>query len=213
MNPQSQSTNISNCQHSSNNHNQFNALNRGANQPRVNLAIAEGAENKMDQIFPESPADDDYDDIYNDVNVFTENNNNDSQYMLDSIQVSLHIYPLMSKPFTLMMRIGLRTDHEGLKELRNIFQAALDSDCSDHIVRDKSLFWTYNTEEEVDSETANCGVLKAYTRGIVKLQVRCGKVNVELILCGCLHAPDAPMNLISVNALTEERIGVFFTTG
>ena len=53
-------------------------------------------------------------------------------------------------------------------------------------------------------KTANCGFLQTLARGSVRFRVTSGGRTVTFILNDCLHAPDAPINLISVGALTEK---------
>lgn len=141
---------------------------------------------------------------------FTENDNMDSQYV--SCVRIFHLFPL-SMPFTALSKVGPKLDPILFEAWQVAFQAALDSACTYHIVRNKRLFWTYDESGAVDIQTANCGVLAAHTKGIVKLKVKCGQKEVEMVLHDCLHAPDVPMNLLSVNALTEDDMGVFFTRG
>jgi len=72
----------------------------------------------------------------------------------------------------------------------------LDSGSTHHIIRDKTLFSNYDTA----GATANCGVLMALGSGDVALRLPFGDQFVTLCLKGCLHAPDVPINLLSVGA-------------
>jgi len=84
------------------------------------------------------------------------------------------------------------------------FNSLLDSGCTHYIIRDRALFWTYDTTLATPVKTANCGFLPTLARGCVRFRVASGGRSVTFILRDCLHAPDAPINLISVGALTEK---------
>jgi hypothetical protein len=86
------------------------------------------------------------------------------------------------------------------------FNSLLDSGCTHHIIRDRSLFWTYDTSRATSVKTANCGSLQSLARGSVRFRVTSGGRTVNFILNDCLHAPDAPVNLFSVGALTEKDV-------
>ena len=90
------------------------------------------------------------------------------------------------------------------------FNSLLDSGCTHHIIRDRSLFWTYDTTRATAVKTANCGSLQSLARGSVRFRVTSGGRTVNFILNDCLHAPDAPVNLLSVGALTEKDIVFVF---
>jgi hypothetical protein len=62
----------------------------------------------------------------------------------------------------------------------------------------------YDTTLATPVKTANCGFLQTLARGSVRFRVVSGGRTVTFILNDCLHAPDAPINLISVGALTEK---------
>ena len=89
------------------------------------------------------------------------------------------------------------------------FNSVLDSGCTHYIICDRALFWSYDTTLATPVRTANCGSLQTLARGSVHFRVLSGDRNVIFILNDCLHAPDAPINLISVDALTEK--GAIFT--
>ena len=91
------------------------------------------------------------------------------------------------------------------------FNSLLDSGCTHHIFRDRALFWEYDTTQAVPVKTANCGFLSTLARGTVRFRVTSGGRSVVFILKDCLHAPEAPINLISVGALNEK--GAIFTFG
>ena len=85
-----------------------------------------------------------------------------------------------------------------------------DVRCTDHIIRDRHLFQTYDITGAVDIGTANCGSLSAKGSGDVFFHVPHADKFVVFNMRGCLHAPDAPINLISVGALTENRLSITF---
>jgi hypothetical protein len=90
------------------------------------------------------------------------------------------------------------------------YNSILDSGCTSHIFRDHSIFWTYDPEWAVSVQTTNCGTLHTLVHGNVKFRVQCGLSSVVVTLCDCLHAPDVPLNLISVGALQEHRMQLIF---
>ena len=94
--------------------------------------------------------------------------------------------------------------------LTHLYNMILDSGCTNHIAKDHSLFWTYNTSLAVPVKTANCGILETFAKGDVKFQVQCGARSIVLTLRDCLHAPSAPINLLSVGAMQERRMRVHF---
>ena len=84
------------------------------------------------------------------------------------------------------------------------FNSLLDSGCTNHIFRDKAVFWTYDPALATPVKTVNCGFLNTLARGIVRFRVKSGDRSAVFILRDCLHAPDAPINLISVGAMAEK---------
>jgi hypothetical protein len=94
--------------------------------------------------------------------------------------------------------------------ITNSFNTILDSGCTNHIIRDRALFWTYNEDQAVPVKTANCGILNTLARGDVKFRVSFGQQQIILTLRDCLHAPDAPLNLLSVGAMQEKRMRIHF---
>jgi hypothetical protein len=93
------------------------------------------------------------------------------------------------------------------------YNSILDSGCTHHIIRDRALFWDYDTTQAIPVKTANCGFLSTLARGTVRFRVTSGDRSVVFILKDCLHAPDAPINLISVGALAEKGATFTFTSG
>ena len=91
------------------------------------------------------------------------------------------------------------------------FNAVLDSGCTHYILRDRANFWTYDTTKASPVKTANCGYLQTLARGTARFRVSSGGRSVVFILNDCLHAPDAPINLISVGALAEKDVTCSFS--
>ena len=90
------------------------------------------------------------------------------------------------------------------------YNSVLDSGCTHHIFRERDIFWTYDPSQATQVKTANCGFLPTLARGSVRFRVTSGTRTVVFILKDCLHAPDAPINLISVGALTEKGATLTF---
>jgi hypothetical protein len=97
-----------------------------------------------------------------------------------------------------------------LSSITTLFNSILDSGCTHHIIRDRSLFWTYHTSQAIPVKTANCGTLETLAKGDVKVRLLCSTKSVVLVFRDCLHAPSAPINLISVGAMQERRMRVHF---
>jgi hypothetical protein len=98
------------------------------------------------------------------------------------------------------------------------FNSALDSGCTDHIIRHREVFQHYDTSKAVSIGTANSGSLEALAGGDVSFRIpyhdRHGQVQpIIFTLRNCLYAPDAPVNLISVGALNEQGLVVTFNPG
>ena len=92
------------------------------------------------------------------------------------------------------------------------FNALLDSGCTHHIVKDRSLFLNY-AERFISVGTANCGSLDALGTGDVEFRHPFGDKFVTFTLRGCLYAPSAPINLLSVGALVERGMSCLFSPG
>ncbi|KAF5383864.1 hypothetical protein D9615_003634 [Tricholomella constricta] len=97
-----------------------------------------------------------------------------------------------------------------LASLADRFNAILDSGCTVHIIRDRSFFWTYDTTLAVPVGTANCGTLETLAKGEVRFRVLIDGVEQIIALKDCLHAPDVPVNLLSVGSMTEKNIRLVF---
>ena len=96
--------------------------------------------------------------------------------------------------------------------LGNIYNAILDSGCTHHIIRDRALFRNY-VERTLSVGTANCGSLEALGSGDVEFRYSFGDRSVLFTLRGCLYAPTAPINLLSVGALAERGMCCLFSPG
>ncbi len=95
--------------------------------------------------------------------------------------------------------------------LSHLVKTMLDSGCTMHLFKDKKYFWSYREDEAVDVKTANCGVLSTKAHGEIRICVKCTNgQHIVVRLLDCLHAPDVPMNLISISALTERRMYLLF---
>ena len=96
--------------------------------------------------------------------------------------------------------------------LLSIYNSLLDSGCTHHIIWDQSLFSNY-TSRAISVGTANCGSLQALGTGDVSFRCSFGNRNVLFTMHNCLHAPDAPINLVSVGSLVECRMTAVFSPG
>ena len=94
----------------------------------------------------------------------------------------------------------------------SVYNALLDSGCTHHIVRDRALFRDY-TARAISVGTANCGSLAALGCGDVEFRYPFGDRLVLFTLRGCLYAPEAPINLLSVGALVERGMSCLFSPG
>ena len=102
-------------------------------------------------------------------------------------------------------------EHFALNSFSPNFNTALDSACTNHIFRDREVFHTYNVEGAVPVKTANCGILTTHGIGDVKIKLLIQGKTITWTLKNCLHAPDVPINLISVGALQEHRMSIIFS--
>ncbi|KAF8804217.1 hypothetical protein BYT27DRAFT_7259650 [Phlegmacium glaucopus] len=100
--------------------------------------------------------------------------------------------------------------HLAFLSLGERFNSCLDSGCTDYIIRDWTLFHTYDTSGAVDIGTANCGSLSALASGDVTFCIPYKSHFAFFTLQGCLHAPEAPINLLSVGAMNERGIIITF---
>ncbi|KAJ3836788.1 hypothetical protein F5878DRAFT_662666 [Lentinula raphanica] len=81
----------------------------------------------------------------------------------------------------------------------------LDSACKNHIVNECSLFFSYDSMGSLDVQTANAGILSTSTSGTCYFRVPLDGSSQFLVLelIDCLHAPEAPVNLISLGAMLK----------
>ena len=96
-----------------------------------------------------------------------------------------------------------------LLSMASSFNALLDSGCTHHIVHDCTLFRDY-AARPISIGTANCGLLDALGTGDVEFCYPFGDRFVTFTLQGCLFAPSAPINLLSVGALVERGMSCLF---
>ena len=116
------------------------------------------------------------------------------------------------KMFPHMAMATVDFNSTALLSLLTTYNALLDSGCTHHIVRDRTLFRNYN-EKAVSVGTANCGSLEALGTGDVEFRHPFGERYVIFTLRGCLYAPSAPINLLSVGALAEKGMSCLFSPG
>jgi hypothetical protein len=90
------------------------------------------------------------------------------------------------------------------------FNSCLDSGCMDYIITDRKLFHFYDTLGSVNIGTGNCGSLSAIASGDIIFCMLFEDCFVLFTLCHCLHAPNAPINLLFVRALNDSRLTVTF---
>lgn len=98
-----------------------------------------------------------------------------------------------------------------LSSLSSGYNSLLDSACTNHIFRDCNIFHTYNIDGAVPVKMANCGMLTTLAIGDVQIKLRIGNTNITWTLRNCLHAPDIPINLISIGALQEHQMSIIFS--
>lgn len=97
-----------------------------------------------------------------------------------------------------------------LSTMLSLYNTILNSGCTNHIIRDRSFFWTYHTSLAVPVKTANCGILETLAKGNVKFRDQCGSRSVVFVLCDCLHVLSTPINLLSVSAMQEHQMQIHF---
>ena len=110
--------------------------------------------------------------------------------------------------------ISLREENLGpmaFATLPEQFNTALDSACMNHIIRDRNFFQTYDESGAVPVKTANCGFLTTLAIGDVKFRIVIAGKTITWTLKNCLHAPEVPINLISVGALQEHHMSITFS--
>jgi hypothetical protein len=99
-----------------------------------------------------------------------------------------------------------------LASMVSLYNALLDSGCTHHIIRDRALFSNY-VSSAISVGITNCGSLEALGTGDVKFSYPYRDRHVVFTLRGCLYAPTAPINLLSVGALVERGMSCLFSPG
>ncbi|SJL06868.1 uncharacterized protein ARMOST_10210 [Armillaria ostoyae] len=90
------------------------------------------------------------------------------------------------------------------------FKALLNSGTTHHIINDHTLFQSYDESKAIPIETTNCSILNTFAMGEVHFCKKLSGRTATVILHECLYAPDTPINLISVRAMTENGMYVGF---
>lgn len=90
----------------------------------------------------------------------------------------------------------------------------LDTGATSHIFHNRAIFQSYDTAQSCDIRTANCGILTSHAQGLVISNVNVEddilKTVMKLGFRDSLHAPDVPVNIISVGRLTESKFHILF---
>lgn len=86
--------------------------------------------------------------------------------------------------------------------LNGSFASILDSGTSSHLLKDRSVFWTYKTTQARSMRTANHGILQTKASGDCLVRFTLKGVTTTVKLRDCLHAPSAYVNLLSVGRMT-----------
>lgn len=89
----------------------------------------------------------------------------------------------------------------------------LDSGTTTHLIRDPSFFWTFTRDSTVSMRTANQGSLGTEGHGDCVAILKLGDKRIRLRLQGCLYAPNAVANLLSVGRMVEHGWEVRFKGG
>jgi len=97
-----------------------------------------------------------------------------------------------------------------LSTLSSLYNTILNSGCTNHIIQDHSLFWTYHTSMAVPVKMANCGILETLAKDDVKFHIQCGSQSIVFVLHDCLHVLSAPINLLSVGTMQEHWMWIHF---
>lgn len=90
----------------------------------------------------------------------------------------------------------------------------LDSGTTSHLFHDKTIFHSYETNGACDVQTAGNGTLRTAALGCMSIQIDLTAdettTKTHLNFNDCLHAPYAPVNIISVSRLVEANFHVVF---
>ena len=127
-----------------------------------------------------------------------------SMHQLKPFAALSHLPPFSFAPvdFQSAAMISMVSQYNALLDLRSTY----------HIVRDRRLFCSF-AEKSISVDTANCGSLEALGIGDVEFRCPFRDRHVVFTLRGCLYAPDAPINLLSVNILFERGLSCLFSSG
>ena len=127
----------------------------------------------------------------------------ESAFISQNDNIHRDLYPLCEPSEFLPCAFAgfFELEHTAYLSLGNRFNLCLDSGCTDHIITDSNLFQNYDTAGAVEIGTANCGSLSAKASGNVSFWVPFDGRLVIFTLKGCLHAPNAPLNLLLVGTL------------
>ena len=120
--------------------------------------------------------------------------------------------PCDSKSFSHFAYTSANFQSAALLSMVSLYNALLDSGCTHHIIRDRTLFRSY-VANAISVGTANCGSLEALGSGDVEFRYPFGDRYITFTLRGCLYAPTAPINLLSVGALVERGMSCLFSPG
>ena len=129
--------------------------------------------------------------------------------------VDFNLYFSRAFPASVFPQLAFTTvdfKNSALISLVSLYNALLDSGCTHHIIRDRSLFSNF-VSSTISVGTANCGSLEALGTGDVKFRYQYGTQHVAFTLRGCLYAPSAPINLLSIGALVEHGMSCLFSPG
>ncbi|KAF5374000.1 hypothetical protein D9615_009908 [Tricholomella constricta] len=135
---------------------------------------------------------------------------------IESASAPVSVYPLPDAQSPVPSDTALYLDFANaaspvvLASIADRFNAILDSGCTVHIIRDRKYFWTYDTTLAVPVGTANCGTLTTLAKGEVRFRINMDGTDQVICLRDCLHAPDVPINLLSVGSLAEKDMRLVF---
>lgn len=87
----------------------------------------------------------------------------------------------------------------------------LDSGCTNHIVPGQRFFHTYNPGRAISVKTANTGSLVTQALGTCyfKMPIKGTGRSLILEMHDCLHAPNAPVNLISTGEMLAHHFALY----
>ena len=132
--------------------------------------------------------------------------NTDFDFSLYSLRD--HSFPL--SPCLALPAIDFSTS--ALASMMSLYNPLLDSGCTHHIIWNRALFTDF-VPSPISVGMANCGSLEALGTGDVRFRYPYHDRHVLFTLCGCLYAPMAPINLLSVGTLVERGMSCLFSPG